>query len=285
MDELNTTIRKNVRAALSEDLGHGDLTASLVSADAVARARVISREDGVLCGGPWFAEVFRQVDDGVVIDWLAQDGDRVSADTTLCQIHGVARSILTAERAALNFLQTLSGTATTANRYAAAIAGTGAKVLDTRKTLPGLRIAQKYAVRCGGCFNHRMGLYDAILIKENHIRSAGTIKAAVAAAADQGAQVPIEVEIESLSQLAEALDAGVDVVMLDNFDTNDMQEAVKINSVHARSAKLEASGNVSLETIRAYAETGVDYISVGSLTKHVRALDLSLQFSTETSAS
>lgn len=277
----STRIRESVRIALSEDLGHGDLTAGLIDADATARARVISREDATICGLPWFSEVFRQVDDRVVIDWLVTDGDRVAADDTLCRITGPARSMLSAERAALNFLQTLSGTATIASEYAAAIAGTGARVLDTRKTVPGLRLAQKYAVHCGGCFNHRMGLYDAILIKENHIRSAGSISTAVAAALALDANVPVEVEIETLAQLAEALDAGVDIIMLDNFSHEDMRQAVQTNRAHDEPVKLEASGNVSLQTIRAIAETGVDFISVGGLTKHVRATDLSMQFAIE----
>ncbi|MBT8132197.1 MAG: carboxylating nicotinate-nucleotide diphosphorylase [Gammaproteobacteria bacterium] len=278
MEELDSTIRKNVRAALQEDLGHGDLTAALIAEDTRGRATLLTREAAILCGRPWFEEVFRRVDDQVAIDWQASDGDKVKADSILCSIEGPARSILTAERAALNFLQTLSGTATLASQYAAAVAGTGTRVLDTRKTLPGLRRAQKYAVRCGGCFNHRMGLYDAILIKENHIRSAGSIAAAVAAARAQGAEVLIEVEIESLSQLSETLEAGVDVIMLDNFETEQMVTAVERNRRHPRAAKLEASGNVSLQTVRAYAETGVDYISVGGLTKDLKSIDLSLQF-------
>ncbi len=279
MDELNTAIRENVRAALSEDLGHGDLTARLIAPDTPAQARVIAREPAVISGSAWFEETFRQVDDRVSIAWERADGERTEgAGETLCEIEGDARSILTAERTALNFLQLLSGTATLAARYAEAVDGTGARVLDTRKTIPGLRVAQKYAVRCGGCNNHRMGLYDAILIKENHIRSSGGIAEAIGAARSQGAQVPIEVEIESLDQLIVALDANPDVVMLDNFSNADMRRAVGINRGHAHTVRLEASGNVSLETIREIAATGVDYISVGGLTKNVRAIDLSMLF-------
>ncbi|NND59148.1 MAG: carboxylating nicotinate-nucleotide diphosphorylase [Gammaproteobacteria bacterium] len=270
-------IAANVKAALTEDIGPGDLTAALVPATAVARGKVISRDDAIVCGRAWFDEVFRQVDDRVAIDWHIADGDRVEPNQALCDLQGPARSLLTGERAALNFLQMLSGTATTASRYAACVAGTSTRVLDTRKTIPGLRLAQKYAVRCGGADNHRTGLYDGILIKENHIRSAGSIAAAVAAAGD--ATVPVEVEIEHLDQLDEALDAGADIVMLDNFSLDAMRTAVRRNREHLNTAKLEASGNVSLETLADIAATGVDFVSVGALTKHVRAVDLSMQFS------
>ena len=269
---------EDVGRALAEDVGDGDLTAALLSPSSAARARVVSREAAVLCGRPWFDEVFRQVDPGVTVAWQAEDGEAIAAGHLLCTLEGPARAILTGERVALNFLQTLSGTATQSRTYAQAVAATSARVLDTRKTIPGLRLAQKYAVRCGGCYNHRIGLYDGILIKENHIRSAGSIAAAVAAAHAAESAVPVEVEIESLSQLDEALSAGADIIMLDNFSRAAMREAVGRNRVHPNQAKLEASGNVSLDSIAAIAATGVDFISVGALTKHVRAVDLSMQF-------
>jgi nicotinate-nucleotide pyrophosphorylase (carboxylating) len=268
-----------VARALAEDVGGGDLTAALVPATAQARAHVVSREAAVICGAPWFDEVFHQIDPAIQIEWLVAEGEHVVADTELCRIKGPARALLTAERTALNFLQTLSGTATEARRYANAVAGTGCRVLDTRKTLPGLRTAQKYAVACGGCTNHRVGLYDGILIKENHIMAAGSIAAAVNAARTGGADVPVEVEVETLDQLTEALEAGADIVLLDNFSHDGIREAV---AATAGRAKLEASGNVSLEGLRTLAETGVDFISVGALTKHVRAVDLSMRFSFET---
>ncbi len=264
-----------VARALAEDIGSGDLTAALVPADAGASAHVISREAAVICGAPWFDEVFHQVDPAIEVSWRVGEGEQVSADTELCRISGPARALLTAERTALNFLQTLSGTATEARRYADAVAGTGCRVLDTRKTLPGLRTAQKYAVACGGCSNHRVGLYDGILIKENHIAAAGSIGAAVDAARRAGARVPVEVEVETHAQLHEALAAGADIVLLDNFSLEAVREAVAVN---AGKAKLEASGNVSLDGLRVLAETGVDFISVGALTKHVRAVDLSMRF-------
>jgi nicotinate-nucleotide pyrophosphorylase (carboxylating) len=266
-----------VAAALREDLGTGDLTARLVPArDAVAR--VVTREDAVLCGQPYAEEVFRSLDPAVRGDWSARDGDRVRAGQTLCTLSGPARALLTGERTALNFLQTLSATATQAARYVEAVAGTGCTILDTRKTLPGLRLAQKYAVACGGARNHRLGLYDGILIKENHIAASGSIAGAVAAAREISANVPVEVEVESLKQLGEALDARADIVMLDDFPLQDMLRAVEINRRHASPAKLEASGGVDLDTVRAIAGTGVDFISVGSITKHLRAIDLSMRF-------
>ncbi len=268
----------NVSRALAEDVGSGDLTATLLPASAVARARVVSRESAVLCGRPWFDEVFRQLDPRVAVAWYVEDGETTAAGHVLCTVEGAARSVLTGERVALNFLQTLSGTATAARAYAQAVAATSVRVLDTRKTIPGLREAQKYAVRCGGCYNHRIGLYDGILIKENHIRSAGGITAAVTAAHTADTEVPVEVEIESLSQLDEALSAGADIVMLDNFSHKQLRLAVEQNRRHPNPAKLEASGNVSLEEIAAVAATGVDFISVGALTKHVHAVDLSMQF-------
>ncbi|MCB1776740.1 MAG: carboxylating nicotinate-nucleotide diphosphorylase [Candidatus Competibacteraceae bacterium] len=267
----------NVTLALAEDVGDGDLTAALIPDDAQAEATVISREQAVLCGVAWFDAVFRQLDPQVVIDWQAADGDRVTPDQLLCTLRGAARPLLTGERTALNFLQMLSSTATLARRYADAVAGTGAIILDTRKTLPGLRLAQKYAVRCGGGQNHRIGLFDAVLIKENHIMAAGSIGNAIAAARRLHPGITVEVEVENFVELEEALAAHPDIIMLDNFDLNAMFEAVKIT--HGR-VKLEASGNVNLDTIRPIAETGVDYISIGGLTKDVRAIDLSMRFHT-----
>ncbi len=259
---------------LEEDVGSGDLTASIVPENARAAARVITREPVVLCGQAWFAAVFARLDESVQIEWRVAEGMRVEADTELCTMRGPARALLTGERTALNLLQTLSATATLARRYAKAVEGTQAKVLDTRKTLPGLRKAQKYAVRCGGCHNHRMGLYDGILIKENHILACGSIEKAVYAAKALGANVPIEVEVEDLDELRQALEAGAERILLDNFTLAMMREAV---TVAAGRAKLEVSGNVTLDTIRPIAETGVDYISVGALTKNVRAIDLSMR--------
>ncbi len=267
-------IREQVRAALAEDLGAGDLTAALVPEGARARAGIVAREPAVLCGVDWATAAFEQVDPAIEVDWLAADGDRVTADTRLCELRGPARGLLSAERVALNFLQTLSATATLAARYVAAVEGTGARILDTRKTIPGLRLAQKYAVRCGGASNHRIGLFDAILIKENHIAAAGSVGAALAAAR-RVADVEIEIEVEDLDQLEEALAAGARRVLLDNFDLDRLREAVRLNRGRAR---LEASGGVDLDTVRGIAETGVDDISVGALTKDIRAVDLSMRF-------
>ena len=271
-------IAQDVERALAEDVGAGDLTAELLPTQLVASAEVITREDAVLCGQAWFNAVFRALDTAIKIEWRAQDGDRVAANAVLCRLHGPARALLTGERAALNFLQTLSGTATTARRYVDAIAGTATRVLDTRKTVPGLRLAQKYATRCGGCENHRIGLYDAILIKENHIAAAGAIGAALAAArsvnADHGLEVPIEIEVEDMRQLRQALSAGARRILLDNFSLALLREAVAENQ---RRALLEASGGITLENIAAVAATGVDFISVGDLTKNLRAVDLSLR--------
>ena len=268
-----------VARALDEDVGSGDLTAALVPAGRTGRATVITREPAVLCGRPWVDEVFRQLDASVRVEWVASEGASVAPDQLLCRLEGPARALLTGERTALNFLQTLSGTATVARRYAAVLDGLRCRVLDTRKTLPGLRRAQKYAVRVGGGANHRMGLYDGILVKENHIMAAGSIAAAVAAARAQGATVPVEVEVETVGELREALDAGADMALLDEFSLDDLRAAVAMNGGHPRGPiKLEASGNVTFETLRAIAETGVDFVSVGSLTKHVRAIDLSLRF-------
>lgn len=272
-------VSRTVATALQEDVGSGDLTAQLIPADRIARASVITREDAVLCGTAWFDEVFRQIDARARVAWSACDGDRVRADQQLCTLDGPARSLLTGERTALNFLQSLSATATQTRRYVDAVAGTKCRILDTRKTIPGLRIAQKYAVRCGGGTNHRIGLFDAILIKENHIAVARSIANAVSEARRVAAKVMLEVEVENLTQLHEALDARVDRILLDNFSLDDMRMAVQATRTHANaSTELEASGNMSLETLRAVAETGVDFISVGGLTKHVRAVDLSMRF-------
>ncbi len=267
----------NVALALAEDVGGGDLTAALIPEHAQAEAAVVSRETAILCGAAWFDAVFRQLDPLIAIDWRAADGDRIEPDQLLCTLRGPARPLLTGERTALNFLQLLSGTATLARRYADAVAGTKAVILDTRKTLPGLRLAQKYAVRRGGCRNHRIGLFDAVLIKENHIMAAGSIGNAIAAARRLNPGVTVEVEVESVAELEEALAAGPDIVMLDNFELTAMAEAVRIVG---GSVKLEASGNVNFDTVRGIAETGVDYISIGGLTKDVRAVDLSMRFRT-----
>jgi len=271
-------ISETVRLAIAEDVADGDLTAQLIPETQRGRAQLITRENAVLCGQAWLDEVFRQLDSAIRVTWRANDGDRIRANDVLCTIEGPARAMLTGERTALNFLQSLSGTATTTRAYVDAVEGTGCRILDTRKTIPGLRLAQKYAVRCGGGTNHRIGLFDAILVKENHIAAAGSIAAAVRAARAAPRKVMVEVEVENLDQLRQALDCGVDRVLLDNFTHEDMREAVRITHAHAHRAELEASGNVSLETLRAIAETGVDFISVGALTKHVKAVDLSLRF-------
>ena len=268
-----------VHRALAEDIGNGDLTAALIDQRARASAQVVSRESAVLCGRAWFEEVFHQLDRDVRVTWRAHDGDGLHADQIVCRLKGPARALLTGERTALNFLQTLSGTATAARRYAEAVRGTHTVILDTRKTLPGLRRAQKYAVRVGGARNHRLGLFDGMLIKENHITAAGGIAAAIAAARRQGAKVPVEIEVENLEQLRAAITAGADMVLLDNFDLDGLRAAVHAT---AGRIKLEASGGVDLERVRAIAETGVDYISVGALTKHVHAVDLSMRFDFET---
>lgn len=268
-------VAENVRAALAEDIGSGDITAALVPEAARGHARIITREAAVICGKPWVDEVFRQLDPGVSVRWHCNDGDRVAAGALLFELEGAARSLLTGERAALNFLQLLSGIATRCARFAGLVDGLHTRLLDTRKTLPGLRIAQKYAVRCGGCHNHRIGLYDAFLVKENHIAACGSITAAVETARRLSPGKPVEVEVETLTQLAEALQAGVDWVMLDNFDTDGMREAVARTGGRAM---LEASGGVSEANLRAIAETGVDYISMGTLTKDCTAIDLSMRF-------
>jgi nicotinate-nucleotide pyrophosphorylase (carboxylating) len=273
---LEKALQANVRAALEEDVGGGDLTALLIPADAIGHARVVTREGAVLCGTAWFEACFRALNPAVQIAWNAADGDRIHAGQTLCALSGPARALLTAERPALNFLQTLSAIATETRRYVDAIAGTRAKIYDTRKTLPGLRLALKYAVQCGGGENQRIGLYDGILIKENHIAAAGGIRPALEAAFRlAGPGVSVQIEVETLAQLEEALQAGARLILLDNFDLDGMREAVRLT---AGRAALEASGGISLDTVRAIAETGVDRISVGGLTKSVRAVDLSMRF-------
>ncbi len=272
---LPSDLSATVARALAEDIGVGDLTAALVPAQAFAQAYIIAREPGVLCGSAWAEAAFRQVEPRIRIDWQSSDGDCVTAGAALCALEGPSRGILTAERTALNFLQALSGTATCARRYAEVVRDLHATVIDTRKTLPGLRSAQKYAVAVGGCGNHRMGLHDFILIKENHIAAAGGVTAALTAAREQRAGVPIEIEVETIEQLEESLGAGAERILLDNFDLPGLREAVRVTAGRAR---LEASGNVNFDGLRELAETGVDYISVGALTKHVHALDLSLRF-------
>jgi nicotinate-nucleotide pyrophosphorylase (carboxylating) len=267
-----------VAAALAEDVGSGDLTAALIPPERTGRATVITREAAILCGIPYFEECFRQVDSRVRFEWHAAEGDAVVPDQVLLTVDGPARALLTAERCALNFLQLLSGTATSAHSYAALLAGTRCRLLDTRKTIPGLRTAQKYAVRVGGGENHRMGLFDGILIKENHIAAAGSIALAVAAAKRGAGRIPVEVEVETLAQLEQAIEAGADIAMLDNFSLPSMREGVAMNAGARRRLKIEASGGITMDTIREVALTGVDFISVGSITKHVHAVDLSMRF-------
>ncbi len=273
---LPDDIKDTVRRALAEDIGSGDLTAALIPASTRARASVITRERAVLCGSAWFDEVFRQLDTAVSTTWAAKDADSIQANQIVCRLHGPARAILSGERMALNFLQLLSDTATQTRRYVDAVSGTHTKVLDTRKTIPGLRRAQKYAVTCGGGQNHRMGLYDGILIKENHILAAGSIARAVQQAKTSATEgIPIEVEVENLDQLRDALAAGVDRLLVDNFSLQSLKAAVA--QTRGR-ATIEASGGITLENVRTMAETGVDYISVGALTKDVKAIDLSMRF-------
>ena len=267
-------VTETVTRALLEDVGTGDLTASLIDSSALASATIMTRDAGILCGMAFASEAFRQTDPACQLDWRLADGDSLSAGDELCRIQGPARALLTAERTALNFIQLLSGTATTASLYAARVAHTGVKLLDTRKTLPGLRLAQKYAVACGGCHNHRIGLFDAFLIKENHIAAAGSISAAISTARRAATGKLIEVEVETAEELHQALEAGADRIMLDNFSLQQLREAVK--TARGR-AELEASGNITDETLVSIAETGVDLISIGALTKHVRALDLSMR--------
>lgn len=269
-------IEESVHGALSEDIGNGDVTAKLIPEDDFSLASVITREPAILCGVDWFEEVFSQLDPQIFIEWDADDGDQLEANQQICTLSGSTRALLTGERTALNFLQTLSGTATRAAEYAAAVKGINVKILDTRKTIPGLRLAQKYAVSCGGCFNHRTGLYDAILIKENHILAAGGISEAVQAARFNSPELMIEIEVENMDELQQALDTNAERIMLDNFDLDLMRQAVQLTS---KKAELEASGNVTLKTVRAIAETGVDYISTGDLTKDIKSIDLSMRFS------
>jgi nicotinate-nucleotide pyrophosphorylase (carboxylating) len=274
--DLSAEISAHVASALREDLGSGDLTAQLISAERHAQAQVITRDAAVICGTAWVDEVFRQLDPQVQVHWQVQDGQRVSPNQVLFSLDGPARALLSGERSALNFLQTLSAVATRSQHYADLVQDTQVKLLDTRKTLPGLRLAQKYAVTCGGCHNHRIGLYDAFLIKENHIAACGGIAHAVAAARQIAPGKPVEVEVENLDELQQALAAGADIIMLDELSLDDMRQAVAIT---AGRAKLEASGGINDSTLRSVAETGVDYISLGTLTKDIQAVDLSMRLS------
>ena len=278
----SSDIARQVAAALAEDVGGGDVTAALVPARQQVRAQVIARERAILCGTDWVAETFKQLDPSVRLEWLAADGGTLAADEPVLRLAGPARPILTGERTALNFLQTLSATATAAHRYVEAVAGTGCRILDTRKTLPGLRLAQKYAVRCGGAQNHRLGLYDMVLLKENHIIAAGSIARAIETARRTSPGIPVEVEVETLAEFDQALAAGADIILLDELSLADMRTAVARNRAHPSAAgakaKLEASGSVTLQTVREIALTGVDYISIGGITKHVQAVDLSMRF-------
>ena len=269
-----SAIEETVNLSLREDIGDGDITAQLIPQDDIAIASVISREQCVLCGMDWFEEVFRQIDSEVLVEWLAEDGDAIQSGQTICSLSGSTRSILTGERTALNFLQTLSATATLAASYAQAVAKTNAIVLDTRKTIPGLRIAQKYAVTCGGCQNHRLGLYDAILIKENHIMACGGIEQTINEARFRNPELPVEIEVENIDELQQALDAGIDRILVDNFDIKQLKQAVKLCG---GKVPLEASGGVTLENIHKIAATGVDFISTGALTKNITAIDLSMR--------
>jgi nicotinate-nucleotide pyrophosphorylase (carboxylating) len=274
---LPNDIAAQVEIALREDIGSGDVTAQLVPITQKVRGRVITREDAVLCGQPWVTETFRTLDPDTRLKWHVSDGARMTAGQVVFEIEGRARPVLTGERTALNFLQLLSATATKARQYIDAVAGTGCIILDTRKTIPGLRSAQKYAVRCGGAQNHRIGLYDMVLIKENHIAAAGSLSGAISTARRTAPGLQVEVEVESLAELEEALAAQPDIIMLDDFSRADMEAAVSLNRSHRRPVKLEASGSVTLETVCTIAATGIDYVSVGSLTKNVRAVDLSMR--------
>jgi nicotinate-nucleotide pyrophosphorylase (carboxylating) len=265
---------ENVAQSLREDIGDGDITARLIPAGKHATGQVITRERAIIAGRAWVDEVFRQVDPSVILDWQVNDGDTVSENQSLFRMSGPARSLLTAERSALNWLQTMSGVATACGSYASKVAHTSVHILDTRKTVPGLRLAQKYAVTCGGCYNHRTGLWDAFLIKENHIAACGSIAAAIAEAHKVAPGKPVEIETENLDELNQALSAGADIIMLDEFSLEDLRTAVAVNN---GKAKLEASGNITADTLVPIAETGVDYISIGALTKHVRATDLSMR--------
>ena len=273
--ELYQLIVNQAANALDEDVGTGDISAALIDASARLDTELLVREDAVLCGTPWFDEVFRQCDASIEIEWQAGDGEQVGANSSVARVSGPARAVLTAERSALNFLQTLSGTATVTRRYADLVEGTGCRILDTRKTIPQLRHAQKYAVVCGGGFNHRLGLYDAYLIKENHLAACGGIAAAAVRARQMHADRLLEIEVENLEQLRQAIDAQVDRVLLDNFSLEGLREAVALNG---RRVELEASGNIDLDNLREVAESGVDFVSIGALTKHIRAIDFSLRY-------
>lgn len=275
--KLPNNISQSVRTSLEEDIKSGDVTADLISLDETSKAIILCRDDAILAGTAWFDEAFRQIDDSVIAQWYFKDGDYVEKNTVLCHLQGASRSLLSGERVALNFLQLLSATATMTSTYVKAIEGTSTKILDTRKTIPGLRKAQKYAVLCGGGSNHRMGLYDRILIKENHIMAAGSISRAVEQARLLHPDLLVEVETENLDEFNSASKAGADIIMLDNYTLDDMKRVVKIN---AGQTKLEASGGVSLDTVRAIAKTGVDYVSVGEITKDIKAIDLSMRFNT-----
>ena len=277
-DSLHESIVQSVKQALEEDIGSGDLTAALVDEDSITQASIIARESAVFCGQAWAKEVFLQLDPSVTIVWHVNDGDAINQNQTLCDIKGSSRSILSGERTALNFLQTLSGTATLTHRYVDAIEGTETQILDTRKTIPGLRLAQKYAVKCGGGENHRIGLYDGVLIKENHIQACGSLENAIAKVLSVTSIKPdglIEMEVETLQQLQAAVKSGVKRVLLDNMTLDELRQAVVIAN---KAVELEASGGITLENVRAIAETGVDYISIGDITKNIRAVDLSLRF-------
>ncbi len=276
---LPSDIKKTVKAALKEDIGKGDVTASLISPETTAIATVITRETAVLCGREWFTETMLQLSDEISLNWQAQDGDLINENQTLCTIQGPARAILSAERVALNFLQLLSGIATESRRYADRVKGLKTTIRDTRKTIPGLRLAQKYAVRCGGCENHRIGLYDGVLIKENHILACGSITKAVEQIRLSHPKMQIEVEVENLEEFHEALAAKADMLLLDNFDRAMLQRAVILNKGQA---KLEASGGVTFNEIRGLAESGIDYIAIGTLTKNIQSIDLSMRFTTNT---
>lgn len=276
--ELIAHITGSVQSALTEDIGSGDLTAALVPVTQRAQARIITREPAVICGQPWVKEVFRQLDPSVTVEWQVQEGDSAATDQVLCELHGPAQPLLTGERTALNYLQLLSAVASATRVCVEAVAGTRAQILDTRKTIPGLRLAQKYAVRVGGGTNHRMGLHDGILVKENHIAAAGSIGHAVRRAREQGVAVLLEVEVENLGQAEEAMDAGADRLLLDNFAITTMQEAVTLRDRMSPRTTLEASGGIHFDNLRSVAETGVDFISIGALTKNIRAVDLSMRF-------
>lgn len=273
--DYQLTIKDDVARTLAEDMGDGDVSAQLINPDTHLQTRLMVREDAVLCGAAWFDEVFRQCDEQITVSWSAKDGDLIKADDVTCEVSGPARAILSAERSALNFLQTLSGTATITHRYADLIESTNCRILDTRKTIPHLRMAQKYAVTCGGGLNHRIGLFDAYLIKENHLAACGGIAAAATKARALNPELLLEIEVESLDQLQQAIDAGVDRALLDNFSLEQTRKAVALNN---KCIQLEASGNITEQSLIEIAETGVDFISIGALTKHLRAIDFSLRF-------